>query len=353
MKVTFGISLDEFRTLQPPSQRRAGRNTAYALIIALICLFLIVPSIVLIIGQLNEGREFPAAVVAPIALGIALCILTYFLDTRSIRRARLRRERELRAAYERVHCRDERTMEATPDGLSLNCKCGLVLRPWTELTGFTETPSFLIALTRSESFPVPKSAFSSEGELTEFRQLILEKLHTDRPFTACPVEFVHTRGDFWHAKMLHMRKGGGWRRMVKILIPAAAFIYFISAAVVGARSGRLPAWLAPLAIGGFALFLAKTARPQKLYYGPLCIYFSDEGFHVVDPASQSRRRWSELAGYLEDKHVYLLYLNPRLYRIVPKRALGRRETEFRRLIDAALPPFDYRRTVPVADTARI
>ena len=353
MKITFGISLDEFRTLQPPSQRRAGRNTGYALVIALICLFLIVPGIVLILGQLSQGRQFPAAVFAPIALGIALCVATYLLDTRSIRRARARREQELRAAYERIHCREERAMEATPDGLALNCKCGLVLRPWTELTGFTETSSFLIALTRSESFPVPKSAFSSEGELTEFRRLILDKLHIDRPFTACPVEVVHTRADFWHAKLLHMRKGGGWRRMLKILIPAAGFIYLTAAAVVGARSGHLPAWLAPLAIGGFALFLAKTARPQKLYYGPLCIYFSDEGFHVVDPASQSRRRWSELAGYLEDKHIYLLYLNPRLYRIVPKRALGRREAEFRRLIDAALPPFDYRRPVPVADTARI
>jgi len=353
VKITFGISFDEFRTLQPPSRRRAGRNTGYALVIALICLFLIVPSIVLIVQQLNDGQDFPAAVIAPIALGIVLCMVTYVLDTRSIRRRRMRREQELRAAYERIHCRNERTMEATPEGLALNCKCGLVLRPWTELTGFTETPSFLIALTRSESFPVPKSAFSSEGELTEFRRLILEKLHTDRPFTACPVEFVHTRADFWYAKLLHMRKGGGWRRLLKILIPAAAFIYLISATVVGARSGRSPAWLAPLAIGGFALFLTKTARPQKHYYGPLCIYFSDEGFHVVDPASQSRRRWSELAGYLEDQHIYLLYLNPRLYRIVPKRALGRREAEFRRLVEAALPPFDYRRPVPVADTARI
>src|SRR6202030_608348 len=82
-------------------------------------------------------------------------------------------------------------------------------------------------------------------------------------------------------------------------------------------------------------------------------YFSDEGFHVVDPASQSRRRWSELAGYLEDRHIYLLYLNPRLYRIVPKRALGHRLDEFGRLVQTALPPFDYRRPVPVADTARI
>ena len=74
---------------------------------------------------------------------------------------------------------------------------------------------------------------------------------------------------------------------------------------------------------------------------------------MVDPASQSRRRWNELAGYLESRHLYLLYLNPRLYRIVPKRALGNRSAEFERLLQAALPTFDYRRRYPVADTARI
>jgi hypothetical protein len=229
----------------------------------------------------------------------------------------------------------------------------LVATPWAELTGVTETPSFLIPLTRTDSFPIPRSAFASEGELTEFRSLILEKLHTDRPFNACPIEFAHTRADFWRAKLLHVRKGGGWRRLVKLGMPAAAFVYIIAAAVVGARSGQAPSWIAPVALGGFAFFLALMVRPQQRYYGPLRIYFSEEGFHVVDPGSQSRRRWNEMAGYLENRHLYLLYLNPRLYRIVPKRALGNRTGEFERLLQSALPNFDYRRRYPVANTARI
>jgi hypothetical protein len=43
----------------------------------------------------------------------------------------------------------------------------------------------------------------------------------------------------------------------------------------------------------------------------------------------------------------------RLYRIVPKRALGHRLEDFGRLVQAALPPFDYRRRFPVANAARI
>ncbi len=352
MKITYGISLPEFRTLQPAVRPHAGR-TAFALIMGLMCLSLTVPSAGLILQQLVQGQRPPNGALVTMGVGLIAGVFACLLDRRSLRRWRMRREQELLAAYDRIHCRDSRTVEATPDSLALTCKCGLVARPWSELTGFTETQSFLIPITRSESFPIPKSAFASEGELTEFRRLILDKLHTDRPFHSCPIEFAHTREDFWRAKWLHVRKGGGWRRVLKLAFPAAGFVYAIAFSVVGAHAGQLPPWIAPVALGSFAFFLGITVRPRAHYFGPLCIYFSEEGFHVVDPASQSRRRWNELAGYLEDRHVYLLYLNPRLYRIVPKRALGHRLGEFERLVQTALPPFDYRRRVPVADAARV
>lgn len=303
--------------------------------------------------QVSQQQPAPIAALGSIGLGFLLGVGAYLLDQRSLRRWRTLREQGLLAAYDRIHCRDSRTLEATSESLALSCKCGLVARPWTELTGFTETSSFLIPLTRNESFPIPKSAFASEGELTEFRSLILDKLHTDRPFTATPVEFAHTPEDFWHAKMLHVRRGGGWRRVLKISFVMTAFLFAILVIFAGARIGEAPAWLVPVALGAFVFFLTRTVRPRRHYYGPLRMYFSEEGFHVVDPASQSRRRWSELVGYLEDRHVYLLYLNPRLYRIVPKRVLGHRVEDFGRLVQTALPPFDYRRRLPVADAARI
>jgi YcxB-like protein len=352
VQITYGISFDEFRTLQPAPRPHAGR-TAFVLVMGLVCLSLIVPGAGLVVQAVADGQAPPAAALASIALGAALGAFAYLLDRRSLRRWHVRREQAIYAAYERVHCRDSRTLQATSESLSLTCKCGLVARPWSELTGFTETPSFLIPLTRNESFPIPKSAFSSEGELTEFRRLILDKLHTDRPFNACPIEFAHTHEDFWRAKWLHVRKGGGWRRVLKVAFAVALFLYAIAFTMNGARTGQLPSWLVLVVLGAFAFFLATTMRLRQHYFGPLRIYFSEEGFHVVDPASQSRRRWNELAGYLEDRHIYLLYLNPRLYRIVPKRALGHRLEEFGRLVQTALPPFDYRRRYPVANAARI
>jgi hypothetical protein len=351
VKITYGISLPEFRTLQPPPRHNPGR-TAFWLIAALVCLSLILPGAGVVLQQTSQ-QEPPPAALASMGLGFAAGACAYLLDRRSLRRWRTRREQTLLAAYDRIHCRDSRTVEATAESLALSCKCGLVARPWTELTGFTETASFLIPLTRNESFPIPKAAFASEGALTEFRSLILDKLHTDRPFTATPVEFAHTPADFWHAKLLHIRSGGGWRRVLKIAVATAAFLVAILMSISEARAGRLPAWLVPVLLGAFVFFLTRAVRLRRHYYGPLCMYFSEEGFHVVDPGSQSRRRWSELVGYLEDRHVYLLYLNPRLYRIVPKRVLGHRGEDFSRLVQTALPAFDYRRRLPVADAARI
>jgi hypothetical protein len=352
VKITYAISLSEFRTLQPAARPRSGR-TAFVVMMGMVCVALIVPGAGVVMEQANEGQPPPAAALVSIGLGFVLAAFAYAIDRRALLRARVRRDQALLAAYDRIHCRDSRTVEATSESLSLNCKCGLVSRPWSELTGFTETPTFLIPLTRNESFPIPKSAFSSEGELTEFRRLILDKLHTDRPFTAAPIEFAHTPVDFWRAKWLHIRKGGGWRRVVKVGVAMAMFIYAIVFVVSRASAGRIPAWLVPVVLGAFVFFLTRTVRLRQHYYGPLRFYFSDEGFHVEDPASQSRRRWNELAGYLEDRHVYLLYLNPLLYRIVPKRALGHRLNDFGRLVQTALPRFDYRRRLPVANAARV
>jgi hypothetical protein len=352
VKITYAISLREFRTLQPVVQSPKARS-ACALVTLAICAALMIPAAGLVTQQLGRGERPAPAALGSIGLGVLIGLVGCWLDRRAVRGWQARRERTLLDAYYRIHCRDSRTVEAMPESLALSCRCGRVARPWSELTGFTETASFLIPLTRNESFPIPKSAFSSEGELTEFRRLILDKLHTDRPFTAAPIEFAHTRADFWRAKWLHIRKGGGWRRVLKIGFVSAAFIFSILFLFAGARAGESPAWLVPVALGAFVFFLTRTVRPRQLYYGPLRFYFSDEGFHVEDPASQSRRRWNELAGYLEDRHVYLLYLHPRLYRIVPKRALGHRLDDFGRLVQTVLPQFDYRRRLPVANAAQI
>ena len=106
MKITYGITLDEFRTLQPPLHRRCSGADAW-----------------------------PGA------------------------------NRSLLAAYRPHPLPHARDAGGRWESLTLSCDCGLVAKPWAELTGFTETQSFLIPLTRTDSFPIPRSAFATEGDL--------------------------------------------------------------------------------------------------------------------------------------------------------------------------------------------
>jgi len=54
---------------------------------------------------------------------------------------------------------------------------------------------------------------------------------------------------------------------------------------------------------------------------------------------------------VEDNKTLLLYHNPKLYRSIPKRALIGPAAEFRVLVAAKLPCYDYRNPAPMAQTA--
>jgi hypothetical protein len=94
------------------------------------------------------------------------------------------------------------------------------------------------------------------------------------------------------------------------------------------------------------VFLRTFGGKQKHYLGPLRMYFSGDGLHLQDPASQGRTRWDQFLGHLEDRNTFLLYHNPKLYRVIPKRVLERREEEFRTLVETKLPRFNYRKPFP-------
>jgi hypothetical protein len=71
------------------------------------------------------------------------------------------------------------------------------------------------------------------------------------------------------------------------------------------------------------------------------MYFGEDGIQLRDPVTISKNPWENFCGYLENSNIFLLYHSARLYRIIPKRALGSRETEFRALLERKVSPFDY------------
>ena len=167
-----------------------------------------------------------------------------------------------------------------------------------------------------------------------------------RQRTVPHVDFAYIRRDFTRAQLLHIVRGGGWRPLARAAIVFSAISYFALFAVFvdhRAHFGALPSYALPALLGFWASALLvqvlDKARTAKRYYGPLRAWIAEDGVSRHDQATESRIGWERFIGYLEDSHIYLLYHNPRFYRIFPKRIFDERhEQEFRQLLTSKLPP---------------
>jgi hypothetical protein len=345
MKLTYAVRIEDFRALQRPFTTCAGKNAGFkgamvaCALIALLGVFCLVKGFGLPVGAFLIGLGFVAA-------GLA-----YLFDRRSVSKSKELYEKRIAAAYRQVHCPDQRYLETDENGFTLRCKCGSVTRPWSELTQFSENEFFFAVASKMGGQTIPKSAFTSAAEMTEFRALVSGKLNQDKPFTSRHFDFAHTSADYRHAGFLHIMKGGGWRGVLKSLAIFACAVYTV-AALWRLLSTHNPAILAGLVAGLLGVPLLRIlGRRRKHYFGPLRIHFSDEGLHLQDPNTQSRVPWSRFIGYVEDNKTLLLYHNPKQYRSIPKRALVGPAAGFQALVAAKLPRYDYRNPAPMPQAA--
>jgi YcxB-like protein len=336
MRLTYAIKFEDFKTLQAPFRTFAGNNAGFRGV-------LVACALIALLGVfcLMQGFGLPVAGFL-IGLGAVAATGAYFYEQRSVQAKKEKYEKRIAQEFQRIHCRDQRIFEADESGFTTICKCGTVTRPWSELTSFSEIKTHFAFNTKMGGQILPKSAFASEAQMTEFRALATGKLNQDKPATAPHFDFALRRADYRQAYWLHTLKGGGWRGLAKALaiyagITYGVFILWNSLAAnnPGARAGL---------IGGLVGFpvLTIVRKQRRQYLGPLRVYFSEQGLHLQDPANQARASWDQFVGYLEGNGVMLLYYNPKLYRIVPKRALSGQAERFQTLVKAKLSPYDYR-----------
>lgn len=343
MKLSYGISFEDFQALQPPFTSRAAKNTAFKTM-------LVVCGLMAALGVfcMVEGLGAPVGLFL-IGLGAMSAVLGYFYDQHSVKKAKEQYVRNIKIGYQKLHCRDQRSLEWTADGFTVSCKCGTLSRPWSELIHISENGKFFLLGAKAGPVVVPKSAFASQAEQTEFRTFISERLNQDRSLTARRLEFACNADDYRRAHSLHNRQGGGWRLVVKGAVTLACIALGVVILVRAMTAPRNPAIVVGLVGGLLGVPLLRLARVKRArYYGPLEIRFSDEGLFLRDTKSEARYRWTDYIGYLADDHVMLLYANPRLYRIVPKRAMGNND-EFKAMVEKKLPKYDYRNPIPVKD----
>lgn len=337
LKLTFPISAEDFWSLQAPFVVRPGRNPGFrgAMIFCLLLAGIGSYCTIQGMGFLVGGSLF--------GLSAASGALAYFLEKRSVRASGAKYKNAIAAAFQNLHCRDERSFETADNGFTSTCRCGMVTRPWQELLRFTETKRVFVLGTRTDTQIIPKSAFGSEGEVTEFRALLSEKLNSDKPLTSRPIDFAYTKQDFRHAHRVNILRAGRWRKLSWALIVYFSFAFLCFVIWKSLSPHHDEAILAAVVAIFLAVPLMQAAKfRRKHYFGPLRLYFGAEGIHVQYPATISRVPWKQFIGYVEDKRVILLYQNPRAYSLIPKRVLGEREAEFRGLVERNLRPYDFR-----------
>lgn len=359
MKVTYAITYRDFLAVQPPFQVRAARSRGFGMVQGL-CLALGVAGLSMMAQGFRlmhqpgspEGDELRIGVflIGLAALGMSVA---FFLDQRWVARKKQKHEENLAYAFSRIHCRDERTFDASADSYIAACECGTIIRPWTQLHTLSENNSLLILQGNAEGHSIPKSAFATEGELTEFRNLLLEKLNTTRSLTTRRAEYAFTTDDFRNADRLHFWKGGGWRHSLATIAASGAVlcaVLLLIMVLIGSR-GDPVLFTFVLATAVLLPYGILKFRRRRRYLGPQRMFYSEEGLHLEDPTAQARIPWSQFIGYLEGEHIFLLYSTPRRYRIVPKRGFAGREQEFCTLLEANLPVFNYRQPFPALKRA--
>jgi hypothetical protein len=352
VKITYDISLEEFAALQSAAPAKAPSAWLYRVALGFSGMVALAGCLPLLL----EGRGPSGGLAFPIECALVFLLLgsaggglAYGLNKRAqakLEQARQRHWAGVQTAYQHLHCRDQRAIEVSQSGFTLSCRCGQVTRPWTELISFSENNFMLGLRTKSEFILVSKRGFSSPGEVTEFRALVLDELARQKKSTIPYVDFAYVRHDFTHAQLLHMRRGGGWKPLARRAFVISVFSYFVLYAAFASHSaqfGAMPWWTMPALLGfwGTALLvlMLDKVRSAKHYFGPLRIWMGEDGISLRDQTSETRIGWENYIGYLEDSQMYLLYHNPRFYRIFPKRIFDkRRQQEFRQLLTSKLPP---------------
>lgn len=333
VKLDYQISFADFRSLHPPFRPQTRRSIVGALLG-------VFGSLMLIGLVLMKQMDINAGLIAT-CLGAGGLAAYYSWERWNIRQAREKYEKGISQAYAGTHCVDGRTFETREDGYSVICKCGSVSRPWSGLSFISENAAVFVLGSRTEPQIIPKSAFASDGMVTEFRALISQKLNSDRLLTARSIEFTQTPSDVRIAWQLNFVRAGAWRRLIRPVVTIVLLCGLWT--IVIPKEDRFVPTLAGIALLGILAFaLLIRVRRRKGSWGPLRIYFSEEGLHLQDSVSEARTRWEQFLGYLEDENVILLYYNPKLYRIIPKRTLAETGDAFSTIVHRKLTPYNYR-----------
>jgi hypothetical protein len=145
------------------------------------------------------------------------------------------------------------------------------------------------------------------------------------------IDYEISEQDFSSAQRLAIRKSPQFfiRRIYPILpwfgLVLLLFIIFV-VFDRGFSTDLLPGFVIPLLCLSIPLLTRRNIR--KVYktsvnlHGPLALEVDDTGMHFQGRTFSSRIDWDHFSRLIEDQHSFLIFQNPNIFNIIPKRQLA-------------------------------
>ena len=147
------------------------------------------------------------------------------------------------------------------------------------------------------------------------------------------VSLILTAEDYVAANQLHVVNYWRlWRILVAFTLLAAAYLVWMAIAYIDGWPAigiiALNACLAAivgLGIANYFLLIPistrRTYRKQKTLHRPYTYSWSETGLTITGTGGEWHVAWSDYLKWAENAQIFILYQAPRLFNIVPKRAL--------------------------------
>lgn len=264
MRVSYSLSSETYKKLQPPFKaiEPLSRGLFFALYLVTIAMgvgfTMLTVQLDAVLSDLPPPEPGWLPSLEIFGFGAALLAGVWGFRKLSERRAVQEHGEFLRDSYGRLHCRDRRFVETTKDGVVFGCDCATDPETWADVISWWEMDEEFVVSTRRNIVSIPKGAFVTEGERTEFRATLSD--HVGKDTLSQIAKLFANRGDWKRAKWL-MFMGRGWVRPAALFLWAACVTVFILMALP--FFGSNDAWSAPSLIGasGFTLGAAFLFDP--------------------------------------------------------------------------------------------
>ena|ERR1700674_4620875 len=150
-------------------------------------------------------------------------------------------------------------------------------------------------------------------------------------------QFQLTEDDFVDAQLTHLRKTmapSRWKLVLRLGIPVTFLICSAALTVVALvnHDMQLIKQVAPAGYVFLGLLLVTLYvwsgipfrvqfRKLKAWHRPMEMVVGDDAVSYTSPTGEGRSRWEAFEAWRESKKSFLLYPQPRIFFIVPKRAM--------------------------------